>query len=240
VTGAGERPSRAGAGAEPGPWCAGEEFARAGPAAPPDGRRERPWIIRVMSSLTTPVISVGALAASVQPVLPVGDDVVLRPWRLADAEAVREAYQDPAIQRWHARTADSLAEAREWVEGWRRGWRDETGCHWAVAGAGSDALLGRISLKSLDLADGQAEVGYWMVPSARGGGVCPRSLTVVADWALGAGPFHRLELQHSTANQPSCRVAVKTGFAAEGVRRAAALHADGWHDMHLHARTRQG
>lgn len=39
-----------------------------------------------------------------------------------------------------------------------------------------------------------------------------------------------------TANAASCRVALKAGFAAEGTRRSAALHADGWHDMHLHAR----
>ena len=37
------------------------------------------------------------------------------------------------------------------------------------------------------------------------------------------------------ANPASCRVAVKAGFREEGVRRGAALHADGWHDMHVHA-----
>jgi RimJ/RimL family protein N-acetyltransferase len=31
-------------------------------------------------------------------------------------------------------------------------------------------------------------------------------------------------------------VAEKAGFAAEGVKRGAGWHADGWHDMHLHAR----
>ncbi|WP_280249364.1 GNAT family N-acetyltransferase [Nocardia abscessus] len=34
------------------------------------------------------------------------------------------------------------------------------------------------------------------------------------------------------------RAAVKAGFALEGVERSAALHADGWHDMHVHARIR--
>jgi len=43
-----------------------------------------------------------------------------------------------------------------------------------------------------------------------------------------------VELEHSTQNPASCRVAVKAQFAAEGVRRSAALHADGWHDMHVH------
>jgi len=161
---------------------------------------------------------------------------MLRPWRLADAEDVRAAFQDPAIQRWHVRRADSVAEARTWIEGWQSGWRNETSGHWAVVDAEADTLLGRISLKAFDLADGKAELAYWMAPSARGRGVCPRAAITLTDWALTEGGFHRIQLQHSTANHASCRVAVKSGFAAEGIRRGSALHADGWHDMHVHAR----
>lgn len=193
-----------------------------------------------MPSLITPAMPAGTLAATDQPTLPVGAGVVLRPWLLTDAAAVTAAFQDPEIQRWHLRRADSVDEAREWIEGWQRGWRDETGAHWAVADAESDALLGRMSLKSLVLADGTAEVAYWMVPSARGRGVCPRAVVAVANWALGEGGFHLLGLEHSTANRASCRVAVKAGFEEEGARRGAALHADGWHDMHVHARVRRG
>jgi RimJ/RimL family protein N-acetyltransferase len=54
-------------------------------------------------------------------------------------------------------------------------------------------------------------------------------------WAFEKAGFHRIELEHSTANDASCRVAVKAGFHEEGIRRSAALHADGWHDMHVHA-----
>jgi RimJ/RimL family protein N-acetyltransferase len=39
-------------------------------------------------------------------------------------------------------------------------------------------------------------------------------------------------------NTASCRVAGKTGFAVEGVRRSAWLLADGRHDVHAHARLR--
>jgi [ribosomal protein S5]-alanine N-acetyltransferase len=38
------------------------------------------------------------------------------------------------------------------------------------------------------------------------------------------------------ANQASCRVGAKAGYELEGIMRGALLHADGWHDMHLHAR----
>ncbi len=64
----------------------------------------------------------------------------------------------------------------------------------------------------------------------------PRGLAALSAWAFGEIGFHRLDLVHSVANTASCRVAAKVGFAAEGVQRSAVLHADGWHDMHVHAR----
>lgn len=192
----------------------------------------------IMPILAEPAIPAGALAAADQPILDAGVGMVLRPWSLSDAAAVKAAFDDPDIQRWHVRRADSVEEARGWIEAWRRTWQAETDVHWAVADAYSGALLGRMSLKALNFYDGKAAVAYWVAPAVRGKGVCPRAVETASAWAFDVG-FHRLELDHSTANPASCRVAVKAGFDAEGLRRGAALHADGWHDMHVHARLRR-
>jgi RimJ/RimL family protein N-acetyltransferase len=164
--------------------------------------------------------------------------VLLRPWSLGDARAVMDAYQDEAIQRWHVRRADSLTETREWIAGWQREWAAEAGAHWAVAEADSGVLLGRAALKHLKFADGTADVAYWTVPAARGKSVCPRAVDAMASWAFEVAGFHRLDLEHAVRNTASCRVAEKTGFAVEGVRRSAWLLADGRHDVHAHARLR--
>jgi ribosomal-protein-alanine N-acetyltransferase len=164
--------------------------------------------------------------------------MLLRPWSLGDAQAVMDAYQDDAIQRWHVQRADSLAETREWIASWRGGWAAETGAHWAVVDAESDVLLGRAALKHLKFADGTADVAYWTVPAARGRGVCSRAVDAMATWAFHVAGFHRLDLEHAMGNTASCHVASKTGFAVEGVRRSAWLLADGRHDVHAHARLR--
>ncbi|MFD6421526.1 GNAT family N-acetyltransferase [Streptomyces sp. NPDC060198] len=192
-----------------------------------------------MPSLIPPAITAGSLSAAVQPSFRLGGGSVLRPWLLTDAEAVRTAFEDPEIQRWHIRRADSVDEARGWIEAWRKDWERETAGHWAVADAEDDRLLGRLSLRDWDLEYGWAEVAYWTTPAARGRGVCTRAVTGLTDWAFTTAGFDRLELSHSIANPASCRVASKAGFAAEGVRRAAGRHLDGLHDMHLHGRVRQ-
>jgi ribosomal-protein-alanine N-acetyltransferase len=190
-----------------------------------------------MPILVSTTVPAGSLAAQPQPTLTAGGGVLLRPWSLDDAPAVMDAYQDAAIQRWHVMRADSLAETREWIAGWQGGWAAETNAIWAVADADSGTLLGRAGLKHLKFSDGTADVAYWTVPAARGRGVAPRAVNAMASWAFEAG-FHRLDLEHAVANTASCRVAEKTGFAAEGVRRSAWLLADGRCDVHAHARLR--
>ena len=164
-----------------------------------------------------------------------GSIALLRPWRLSDARAVVDAFNDPEIQRWHVRRADSEDEARQWISEWRDGWTAEAQLNWALVDRTSDSLTGRISLKCVDLHDGSAEAAYWMAPAWRGRGLCSQALTTLCQWAFREVGFQRIGLEHSVANLASCRVAEKAGFRVEGIRRSAALHADGWHDMHVHA-----
>jgi RimJ/RimL family protein N-acetyltransferase len=186
---------------------------------------------------TPPAIPAGTLAAAPQPVLTATGGLVLRPWETADAEAFFAAYRDPAIRRWHTRQPASPARVREWFEQYRRNWARETGASWAVTRGGGE-VLGRMALGGLNLDDGVAGCAYWVVPAARGAGVASRALAAMSAWAFGEAGFHRLQLDHSTRNEGSCRVAAKAGFRLEGTKRSDAVHADGRHDMHLHARIR--
>ncbi|WP_030243957.1 MULTISPECIES: GNAT family N-acetyltransferase [unclassified Streptomyces] len=191
-----------------------------------------------MPFLTSPVLSDGTLAGRPQPTVPTGDGLLLRPWRDADAPAVHEVFQDPVMHQWHARSADTVAEVAGWIGDWRRAWQEERAAQWAVVGADTDSLLGRVALREIRLVDGSAEMAYWTVPAARGRGIAVRAADALARWALDEVGFHRLELLHAVRNEASCRVATRTGFVFEGIKRKAVLHPDGWHDMHLHARLR--
>jgi RimJ/RimL family protein N-acetyltransferase len=186
----------------------------------------------VMPRLVGPAVPPGRLAQLAQPVLDL-TDMALRPWQSSDVSAVAAAYSDPDIQHWHARSMTE-AESRVWIDSWPVRWAEESGAGWAIADEAG--LLGQISLRRLSLSDGIAEVSYWVVPAARGRRVATRALSALTAWAFARLDLHRLEVNHSTMNSASCRVAENAGFAMEGTKRGEALHPDGWHDMHLHAR----
>jgi RimJ/RimL family protein N-acetyltransferase len=158
---------------------------------------------------------------------------VLRPWQPKDAPAVVAAYSDPGIRQWHDRSMNEK-EALEWIAAWPERWRQETGCGWAAAT--DDGVLGQISLRTISLDEGTAEVSYWVLPEARGRGVAARVVGALTTWSFDVLGLHRIEIYHSTQNPASCRVAERAGYLAEGVKRSEVLHTDGWHDMHQHAR----
>ena len=199
-----------------------------GNARPAENLRHAPCV----PDLTAPVVRAGRLGGRPQPRLAAGG-LVLRPFAEADVPGLVAAYGDPAIQQWHARSMTE-DEARAWVAAREGRWGAESGGDWAVTDGG--ALVARVGLRTLSLAEGWAEAAYWVVPAARGRGVAARALDAVAAWLFDDVGLHRLELVHAVGNVASCRVAAKAGFRLEGTKRRQTLHPDGWHDMHLHAR----
>ncbi|MFH8893006.1 GNAT family N-acetyltransferase [Streptomyces sp. NPDC054904] len=170
--------------------------------------------------------------------LPCG--MVLRPWRETDAQVLASSYEDPDIRHWNRPEPMTPARAVERIERWARRWDGGEGAAWAVAhpdgDGGPGAAVGLIGLADIDPFGASAEFLYWLLPAGRGRGAVAQAVAAVSRWAFEECDLHRLRICHSVANPASCAVALKAGFPLEGTMRGALLHADGWHDEHLHAR----
>jgi len=181
------------------------------------------------------VVPAGRMARTPQPLLALPGGLELRPWHSRDAGVLVAAGQDPAIRKWNRLVVASSDDARRRIERMHERWRAEEAAIWAIAGTDTGEAVGLIGWGDIDLVDGNAEIVYWVLPAARGGGVVVEATKRLSRWALEDLGLHRLRLCHSTANPASCRVAEKAGFSFEGTQRSALLHEDGWHDEHLHS-----
>ena len=188
-----------------------------------------------MPSLVEPVLKTGALRDRRQPRLPVQADHALRPWSPHDVAAVKRAFDDQDIRRWHTRRMDTEAEALAWIASWSQRWQAETDASWAVVRVGTDEVVGQVGLRTVFLEAGAAQVSYWLLPQARGQGLAVSGTRAVQAWAFSELGLRRLALQHSVHNSRSCHVARAAGFSLEGTLRRYLLHADGLHDTHVHA-----
>ena len=159
----------------------------------------------------------------------------LRPWREQDADAVLAAQQDPEIRAWAGGQAvttreDAVALLRRLVE-------QENRASWAVVDAATDAVLGSVSVHTIDPVGNDAQIGYWTAPAARGRGVAATAVDAACRWAFGALPIDRIELCHALENVASRSVAEKAAFTYEGHLRRSFRYGDGVkHDELLWAR----
>jgi ribosomal-protein-alanine N-acetyltransferase len=189
-----------------------------------------------MPPLVPPVVPTGRMAGNAQPSLETAGWLLLRPWGADDALPLVRAFEDPDIRRWHVNVVDDENEARTWIASWGEFWVHETDAGWAVVDGGTGVLLGRVALRRIDLAGGEAECSYWVLPGVRQRGVATAATNRMAAWAFEDLGLHRLTIVHSVANERSCAVATKANFSLEGTLASAQLLVDGWHDVHLHAR----
>lgn len=109
-----------------------------------------------MPKLVSPVIAAGSLSVDPQPVLTSETGLLLRPWVVADAPMIIDAFRDPAIQHWHTRTIGSVSEAEDLIDTYAQGWRTESSAQWAVA-APDGEILGRVALCDIHLETGEAK-----------------------------------------------------------------------------------
>ncbi|MGK5444886.1 GNAT family N-acetyltransferase [Micromonospora sp. URMC 105] len=161
------------------------------------------------------------------------DGVRLRPTRLDDVADTVAGCADPLTQRGIAGMPHPYTEetAHWWItEGAPAVWA-AGGAAYAIADPATDRLLGSIGLSQPVPARGQAEIGYWVAPWARGRGVATAATSALARHAFAAGTA-RLELLTHEENAASMRVAIAAGFRYEGVRRAAnPTRGGGRHDL---------
>jgi RimJ/RimL family protein N-acetyltransferase len=167
--------------------------------------------------------------------LPVGP-VLLRPWRDADGDATWAALQDPEIRLWNSAGVPTRETVARFLRG-RADWSEGDHASWAVVDTATGELLGSVSLHSIDREQGDAEIGYWTTPAARGRGVAPLVVDAACRWAFATLPIDRIELCHAVDNPASGRVAEKAGFTREGRLRRSYRYGDGVkHDELLWAR----
>ncbi len=166
---------------------------------------------------------------------------------LADVDAIADACQDPELQRRVPIPVPyTVREAEEYVTtfsdlGWATGMR----CTWAIYVAAD--FVGVIGLDGI--ADGAAEIGYWMAPAFRGRGFLTEAAQVVVDFGFAdpsglsssTRPSHsasspaglglqRIQWRAYADNVASAIVAQRVGFQLEGVHRLGAMGRTGRED----------
>ncbi len=109
----------------------------------------------------------------------------------------------------------------------------------AVTDLSGRPFLGHVMLHTLDFKHARGEVGYWLVPAARGQGTGKAAVSLLVEWAFARLDLQRLEITTTPDNTAARALAESLGFVEEGVMRARNLERGRRVDVVLLARLRK-
>jgi RimJ/RimL family protein N-acetyltransferase len=161
------------------------------------------------------------------PSLPVPDDlerdgVVLRRLRARDAGAFAAAFrEDPRLGAAIGAEEDPTEiSVRRFIarQPALRARGEFLGL--AVTDVTRKPFLGHVMLHTVSWRHRRAEVGYWLVPRARGRGIGGTAVDLLVGWAFAALDLDRIEITTTADNRAARQLAQRLGFAEEGILRA--------------------
>lgn len=148
--------------------------------------------------------------------------LVVRQFDATDLPLIEEASRDSEIPKGTTVPApyDDAAGAA-FIE--RQHSRATTGFGWSMVMVASERSVprpvGQVGLWLANAHHGRAEIGYWVVASARGNGYASEAVRLVSDWAFANLHVHRLGLFIEPWNSASIRTAERAGFEREALLR---------------------
>lgn len=163
--------------------------------------------------------------------------LVLRPYRLDDAERLTELLQDSEIHRWTNSIPYpyTLEHAHEFLQ--MRAKDDASGDSyvWAITNGVTGELMGAIGLHDVKPDRGRAELGYWLGEEFRGAGYTTEAARRVVSWSFETGQFNRIQATFVPGNEPSRGVMQKIGMQEEGRLRGYGFKNGEHQDLILYA-----
>ncbi|MFI9049142.1 GNAT family N-acetyltransferase [Streptomyces sp. NPDC053427] len=124
-----------------------------------------------------------------------------------------------------------LASSRAFLQAYAEKTAADTG---RIHGIWTDGrLVGAVIFRTMNVAQGTAEAGCWLEPSAVGKGLVTRAARMIIDWAVEERGIHRVDWWVSASNAPSIAVARRLGMTRDGVLRGSHLHRGQRHDEEI-------
>lgn len=163
-----------------------------------------------------------------------GSLCTLRPWRLADADALVRYADNPNIARNlrdrfpHPYT---MRDAKAFIHACAA-----TRPHVSFAIVVEGEAVGGIGISSgSDVERFSAEIGYWLGEPFWGRGITVEAVQLMSTYAFNSRHVLRLFALPFAENRQSTRVLEKAGYIREGILRASAVKAGGVRDQALYA-----
>lgn len=178
----------------------------------------------------------GPVVAEYRTLMPIADElqgerVVVRAYRLEDAEALHEAIEESRdhLRPWMAwaREHQSLDETRDFILRCQARWLLREGFTSGVFDVHTGRLLGGSGFRPVDWDVRTFEIGYWLRAGAEGHGYVTESTRLLTDYLFDQLAAQRVQILCDARNTRSASVPARLGFTREALLRHYVRAVDG-------------
>jgi len=165
--------------------------------------------------------------------------ITLKPLDILDADdlvrAVHESVNE--IMPWMGWCTPEydLQTAKAWLLSLDTRWKDGSQYAFAIRGGDDGTFLGVAGLNHINNTQRIGNLGYWVRTSKTKKGVATRASRLVARFGVDKLNLLRSEIVVAVENEPSLRVAEKTGAKREGILRNRLVVRDKIFDAVVHS-----
>jgi len=158
--------------------------------------------------------------------------LILRPFRVDDAEDVFEYSSDPEITRylvWNSH--QSIEDSKTFITGVINDYINGNCAPWAISLKDSGKIIGSVGFLSVYAEHYWCEIGYILSAKYRNRGYMAESLRRLFEFAFFEAGFQRIEAITFTENIKSQNVLTKAGMRYEGTLRSRIFAKEKFHDV---------
>ncbi|MGH2487248.1 MAG: GNAT family N-acetyltransferase [Ktedonobacterales bacterium] len=160
-----------------------------------------------------------------------GEQVVVRAYRLEDAEALREAVAESRdrLRPWmpFADEHQTIEETRDFIIRCQANWLMRHGFTMGVFDIQTGRLLGGSGYTPRDWDVLSFEIGYWLRAGAEGHGYITESTRLITDYLFDHLDAQRVQILCDARNARSAAVPMRLGFPREALLRHYTRAVDG-------------
>lgn len=146
--------------------------------------------------------------------------LLLRPFRMDDAEALFQLRSDPEQMLYLDREPMQTAgEAVEMIARIQHDGLNGAGYNWALTEKPDSGMIGYAGIWRIDRKNSRGEIGYMLDKNCQGNGIMTEALTAVLQFAFTKAALHSVEANVNPANARSVRLLERFGFVREAYFR---------------------
>ncbi|MFA4891246.1 MAG: GNAT family protein [Candidatus Gracilibacteria bacterium] len=150
-----------------------------------------------------------------------GAKIILRKFKIEDADQVYENVREPSDRPWAYTIKDPYLpkDAIEWIEKTHKDFGTREAFQFAVVLKETGEVIGGAGLHSINWDNRKAEVGYLIRKQDRGKGYATCAVHLLLDHAFKELQLNKIGARMFSVNEASRKILEKYGFTLEGTFR---------------------